>query len=120
MLSTGTVLAVLMFPTDAAVNVDTTKGTYITPQPYIMIILAGLLGFADCGFSITYFALAGKVFADDTVMGYSVINFVFCLFYIFSMFLTPLVSLHTFLYIQEAAILISFGCVVVGLRKYLD
>jgi len=40
----GTALAILILPFDAATNLDTTASTYITPRPYIVIIISLVIG----------------------------------------------------------------------------
>ena len=84
----------------------------------LLILIFSFIGIADSGISIIYYTTAGKVFGEGRSLGYAVINNVYCMFYIASMFAPSLFDLHSYCYTTMASVAIMCTSMTFGLKKF--
>ena len=119
MLLASLAISILIFPKGAASGIDISGDTYITPDSIFVVIICALIGLADSGISITFYTVSGIIFGEGTSVGFAVVNNVFYIFYIFSMFAPSLFDLHSYCYSTGAMVVVMCISMTVGLRKFL-
>ena len=114
-------LSVLIFPKDSASRILEvgTAETYLQPSPAYVIIISALIGLADSAVSIIYFNAAGRLYGEETSLGYSVNIFGYYVFYILSMFAPSIVDIHTYCYAMMVSVVAMCFSITVGLKNYL-
>ena len=121
MLLASLVISVLIFPKTAAAQLvkTGTGNTYLEPNSVYVIVICTLIGLSDSGISIIFYTVSGVIFGKGTSLGYAVVNNVFYIFYVVSMFTPSLFDLHTYCYITGVAVLVMCFAITVGLRKFI-
>ena len=121
MLLASLAISILIFPKGAAANIVEldTASTYIQPNSVYVIVICALIGLADSGISIVFYTVSGIIFGKGTSLGYAVVNNVFYVFYIVSMFAPSLFDLHTYCYTTGVAVLVMCFSLTVGLRRLI-
>lgn len=121
MLLVALLLSVLIFPRGAAstlLDPDTVE-TYITPDTLYVVAISVLLALADSGVSITYYTVCGVIFGEGNSLGYALVNNLYYLLYVVSMFAPSLFDLHSYCYSTAGAVLVMCLSFTIGLRRFM-
>ena len=115
------VLSVLIFPKDSASRIIEVGAaeTYIQPHNAYVIAISALIGLADSAVSVIYFNAAGRLYGEETSLGYSVNILGFYAFYILSMFAPSVFDIHSYCYVLAASVVAMCLSITVGLKNYL-
>ena len=115
------ILSILIFPKDSATRIIEvgTAETYIEPHNAYLIAISALIGLADSAVSVIYFNAAGRLYGEDTSLGYSVNILGYYVFYILSMFAPSILNIHSYCYVLLASVVAMCLSITVGLKNYL-
>ena len=121
MIVSAAILSILTFPKGAATEILEVGSaeTYIKPDSIYVIVIQGLIMFADIGIGIIFYAAAGQIYGEGTTLGYASNMVGFSFFYICSMFAPDLFNLHSYCYLMIASVLLMCFTFFTGLRKFI-
>ena len=122
MLLAALVISLLTFPRGAMTEIAedlATVETYVTPSAWYVVAICALIGLADSAVCIVYYTAVGRIWAEDTALGYSLTQTGFCVFYLLAMTAPSLFDLHVYIYCMAGSVLVMFVSYIFPLRKFL-